>query len=110
MYGHSQAFTSQLRSKEKIGMFSNLHRVTAEMAGCNGFSIKPIEQWPNLQPEFDLAELDSQASRLSGDELSMFVDGEESEVSKVTSALKLDQLNDFLNEVFDGYLHEQISI
>lgn len=91
-------------------MFRNLHRVTAEMAGCNGFAIRPVEQWPNIQPEFDLAELDSQASRLSGEELSIFVDGEESEIASVKESLKLDQLNAFLNEVFDGYLHEQIAI
>lgn len=91
-------------------MHSNLQKVTAEMAGCNGFAIKPVEQWPSIHPEFDIVGLDDQASRLSGEELLMFVDGEESEVSKITESLKLDQLNAFLNEVFDGYLHEQISI
>ena len=90
-------------------MNSNLVRVTQEMAGCNGFSIKPFEQWPDIYPEFDIVQLDEQASKLEGETLLIFVDGEESEVSKITQRLGLSELNDFLNEVFDGYLHESIS-
>lgn len=91
-------------------MHSNLMRVTREMAGCNGFAIKPFEQWPELCPEFDVVVLDEQAAKLDGETLLIFVDGEESEVAAITSELELSELNNFLNEVFDGYLHEQISI
>lgn len=91
-------------------MFSNLVRVTSEMGGCNGFAIKPFEQWPDVSPEFDVAQLDQQASKLHDEQLLMFVDGEETEVAKLTQDLEIPELNDFLNEVFDGYLHEKIAI
>lgn len=90
-------------------MHSNLIRVTSEMAGCNGFAIKPFEQWPELRPEFDVLTLDEQASKLEGEQLLIFVDGEETEVKRITEDLQLTELNQFLNEVFDGYLHNQIS-
>ncbi len=91
-------------------MYEDLVRVTSEMAGCNGFSIKPFEQWPDLKPEFDVVQLNQQASTMSEKQLSVFVDGEESEVEKITTELQIAELNDFMYEVFDGYLHEQISI
>ncbi|MBV7264354.1 hypothetical protein KCG43_20285 [Photobacterium sp. WH24] len=91
-------------------MHSNLVRVTREMAGCNGFSIKPVDYWPNLHPEFDIVQLDEQASKLEGELLLVFVDGEEYEVATVTESLNIPELNNFLNEVFDGYLHEKIAI
>ncbi len=91
-------------------MFSNLFRVTKEMAGCNGFAIKPIEQWPELPSMFDLEELEQQAAKLDEETTLIFVDGETSEVASVNEALELSQLNTFLNEVFDGELHGQIAI
>ncbi|MGI2800179.1 hypothetical protein ACRTC3_16455 [Photobacterium damselae] len=91
-------------------MYNNLFRVTQEMAGCNGFEIKSIDKWGSIEPEFNISQLDEQASKLEGEELLIFVDGEESEVAELTSKLMLSELNKFLNEVFDGYLHEQISI
>lgn len=91
-------------------MYNNLFHVTQTMAGCNGFSVKPIDQWGSLHPEFNISQLDEQASKLDGEELLIFVDGEESEITAITSNLMLSELNDFLNEVFDGYLHDRISI
>lgn len=38
-----------------------------------------------------------------------FVDGEENEVDKINDSLGLNELNIFLNEVFDGYLHKAIA-
>lgn len=91
-------------------MLSNLFRVASAMGGCNGFSIKPFDQWPNISPEFDVNQLEQQAMKLAGEQLLTFVDGEESEVVKLTQDLKIHELNNFLNEVFDGYLHEKIAI
>ncbi|AIW22384.1 hypothetical protein F0267_01700 [Vibrio coralliilyticus] len=91
-------------------MLTNLFRVTSEMGGCNGFSIKPIEQWPDVSPEFDINQLDHQAALLADEQLLVFVDGEETEVAKLTQDLKIHELNDFLNEVFDGFLHEKIAL
>ena len=91
-------------------MFSNLVRVTSEMGGCNNFAIKPFEQWPDISPEFDVTLLDQQAAKLDGDLLLTFVDGEETEVSKLTQELNIPELNNFLNEVFDGYLHQEMAI
>lgn len=89
---------------------SSLLSVTQEMAACNQFDVKRIEQWPDLKPEFDIVKLNDQASRLTGEELAIFVDGEESEVAEITDALNIQELNNFLNAVFDGYLHEAIAI
>jgi|GEM_PF-6969868 len=90
--------------------YGDLISVTRYMAGCNGFSIKPLEQWP-ADTGFDLSELDQLAARLTDpEEISMFTDGEEAEVSAIAEKYDIQQLNDFLNEVFDGRLHNQISI
>lgn len=91
-------------------MLSNLFRVTSEMGGCNCFSVQPIEHWPDVSPKFDVNQLDHQAVLLADEQLLTFVDGEETEVAKLTQDLKIPELNDFLNEVFDGYLHEKVTI
>lgn len=91
-------------------MGSRLFDVTQEMAGCNGFGIKPLNQWLQLSPEFDVAELEAQAAKLDGEALELFVDGEEQEIAQLTESLKLTELNNFLDCVFDGYLHEHIAI
>lgn len=85
--------------------------VTREMAACNQFGVNMIEHWPDLKPEFDIVVLNKQAERLLDecDDILIFVDGEETEVAEITEKLKLSELNNFLNEVFDGYLHEQIA-
>lgn len=91
-------------------MHSNLVRVTKEMAGCNGFGIKPFSEWPELRPEFDVVQLDEQAAILSGDELLLFVDGEYAEAHRIKDKHQIKELHAFLNEVFDGYLHDGISL
>lgn len=90
-------------------MHSNLIRVMREMAGCNGFGIKDFADWPELI-EFDLVQLDEQAAKLSGEELLLFVDGEEQEMNQIKEKHQLTELSCFLNEVFDGYLHKAIAV
>lgn len=89
----------------------NLFRVTEEMAACNQFDVKPIEKWPRLDPEFDISQLERQAASITDkEELLMFVDGETQDVQAITEKHKAFELNRFLNEVFDGYLHEVIAV
>lgn len=85
--------------------------VTRQMALCNQFNTKGFDSWPDLHPEFDISELNTQAARLLNEskDIFAFIDGEESEVAEITKALGLTELNNFLNEVFDGYLHEKIA-
>lgn len=85
--------------------------VTNELAMCNQFSIKGFKDWPDIAP-FNINELNEQATRLLSnyEDILTFIDGEESEVAEITEALNLSELNAFLNEVFDGYLHNQIAV
>lgn len=87
-----------------------LFEVTQAMACCNWFSVKPIDEWPSLSPEFDIALLEKQACKLEGDLLERFVDGEESDVAYLTRTLGLCHLDNFLTCVFDGHLHDQVGI
>lgn len=84
--------------------------VTVDMAACNGFGVRPFNQWPNLAPKFDINQLEQQATNLPESERITFVDGEETEVDALTKKYGLTELNSFLNEVFDGYLHESIGV
>jgi hypothetical protein len=88
-----------------------LYRTVSDMAHYNGFSVRPAEEWPDLRAEFDIEELNAQAERVIGaGELLEFVDGETQEVARITDRYGVQELNLFLNLVFDGRLHEEIAI
>lgn len=91
-------------------MHSNLVRVVREMAGCNGFGVRPIEQWQHLVTEWDIVQLDEQAAMLEGEDLLLFVDGEQTESERITESLQIKELDTFLNCVFEGYLHDDITL
>ncbi len=91
-------------------MYENLVRVVKEMGACNGFGIRPVDEWPDVSNRFSILQLEMQASRVEdGDEMLEFVDGEADEIIKLVEDKGLHQLNRFLNEVFDGDYHADIA-
>ena len=76
------------------------------MARDNGLFEKPSKEWK--WPDPDEAEmLENQASRLADDyEMEVFAIGEHTEHNKLVSKRRLKELSQFLNDVFDGDLHE----
>ncbi len=87
-----------------------LFKIVQELGGCNQFPVKDVEQWPDLsQHGFYLVGLKQEAESLPGSEIHNFCDGEVSEVQKLVNRYGLAHLNDFLNSVFDGDLHDLIA-
>ncbi|CCO44190.1 hypothetical protein VIBNISOn1_1050016 [Vibrio nigripulchritudo SOn1] len=106
---YAERILTRKQSAYEIQTVSHLVRVTNELAGCNDFAIKPFEQWPELSPEFDVSQLEFQASKLNGEQIATFVDGETNQVNELTTGLEIYELHKFLIEVFQGELHEHIS-
>jgi hypothetical protein len=75
-----------------------------ELGGCNDMPMKPLNKIDFGPLNIDM--LDSQSARLSGDEISIFLDGEVDEVAEITERLGIDELDSILNRVFDGDLHD----
>ena len=89
---------------------NNLFKIVSEMAMCNDFYIRPIEEWPNVSPNFDIDQLELQAAEISHDDFMDFVDGEERVAQEIVKRYGIKELDRFLNAVFDGYLHEVIAL
>lgn len=89
--------------------FAPLLKVVRELAGCNGLFTKNIWEWPE-DIGFDLEQLNKEAERLSADEIQTFVDGDECVANQLAAKYEICALHKFLNEVFDGYLHDKIII
>lgn len=87
----------------------NLFKMTEEMASCNGFEIKQFKDWPKIDG-YDLTLLDTQASRLRGDQMNAFADGSEEEIAELKRVHNLNELDAFLNDVFGGELHFRLAL
>lgn len=98
-----------INKKTPDELADNLMLITSEMAYCNHFSILPLEQWPDLLPEFKIYELRDQANKLPRSKWMTFVDGEEAEAAALANKYECHELHLFLNLVFDGYLHDQLT-
>lgn len=89
-------------------MFDNLLIMLKELGACNSFGIKPIDEWPKFY-EFNILELEELASRIPDTLINTFVDGELLEQEDIINYYKVHKLSVFLNEVFDGNLHNKLT-
>lgn len=90
--------------------YTALFNIVSEMGACNDFYIKPISEWPDLTPDFDIAELNNQAIMVTENEVLDFVDGEEGVCDEIVKRHGIEKLHTFLNEIFDGDLHDKIAV
>lgn len=81
---------------------STLMSVVSNMAGCNGFSVRPIENWPDLSLKFDISQLEQQANKLPEEDEITFVDGEVDEISE----LSCPQCGEDCEDLIEGYCQE----
>lgn len=84
----------------------NLYKAVDDMGYCNDMFVKPLYQLPRSLSAYgyDYDILNVQVNRLTHEELLTFIDGEDSEVKELTEKYKIQELNNFMNDVFDGKL------
>lgn len=76
-----------------------LFKIVKELAACNDMGVKPLHKWPFIPT---IAALERQANKLPKDLILNFVDGETEEIKQIVEDLDIKELNDFLNDVFNG--------
>ena len=87
-----------------------LLEILDDVGNDNGFGIRPPDQWPDLKPNYDLSQLVKQARSLNQYERMIMAVGETSEIKHVVEYKNVKKLHDFLNDVFEGDLHQTIAI
>ena len=86
----------------------NLHRLLAEMALDNDMRWREDDEAGVGLGEANYASLEGEASRLEGDEFVLMAAGEETEILALVAAKDLSDLDQFLNECFDGEFRDMI--
>lgn len=76
------------------------------LGACNNMQSKNIIDWP-LEIMFSYELLGKQAARFNEDEAMIFVDGEGLEMEKMAIEKSCRYLSRFLNQIFDGPLHDK---
>lgn len=82
---------------EPITPYPTLHRLLMAICFDNDMSMAPILDWP---PE--CVSLEAKAKYLTLDDLELLATGEATEVAELVERMNIGDLNDFLNEAFDG--------
>ncbi len=89
----------------QVNTNSSLYEMIKELGAANNLKAKTFEsQWPIIS-DFDYVLLERQAERFNKTERVLFVDGEQRQMEKLAYAKKARYLNKFLNQIFDGPLH-----
>lgn len=83
---------------------NNFIELVHELACCNDIKMKALKDIDFGSLNVDM--LDKQARRLGGEEVSIFVDGEDVEAQKIAEHHGIEELHRVLNRIFDGDLHE----
>lgn len=88
-------------------MFPVLTEMLSSLASDNDMSLRSVKRWDEAQAKvtYRFAEIESQAEKLSEEERYSLVCGEFTEVNNLVEQHGLRNLNDFLNDCFDGELH-----
>jgi len=103
-------------------MYDNLYKITQEMARCNGFEIKPIEDWPiviespmrvRIQ-DFNIDLLEEQVERLYKSaapyELEEFINGDCKASEVIIKTYHVSHLDAFFASVYKGNLHSILAV
>lgn len=86
----------------------SLLNIINELAACNELTVKPVKKWPRIYPDFDIKQLNDEASRIPKEMITDFVDGEESVAANISHVCDAHHLHSFLYCIFDGPLHSKI--
>lgn len=89
-----------------MSKYPKLTYLLALMASANRLKLKKVIDWPDRSQSLDI--LETQADKLSSDEMEDFVDGDVSETERLTEKYNIKELSVFLNECFDGSFHKLV--
>jgi len=96
-------FTSAESPKCLVQDISDLAKLLDDLGHANGMVLKGAPSWP---VGIDYESLNEEAAKIPSEDVSVFVDGEESEVAILTRRYQVHDLNSFLNAAFDGFLRD----
>lgn len=87
-------------------MMNHLIDVVTYLGRANDLHTIPVHEWPS-KIDYNYHELDCQASLLSEDEIAVFTDGEQTEMEELIERYGIQELHNFLNDIFDGDLNDK---